>query len=416
MADRARMSTGLDAGPDGGPDGGGAPRPFTAGLPRRDLILLPAVAVLAVLLVGLVLEGAARLVMPEQRADACLIMDTRGGHYQPNCRSTMKLAEGEWVASEYNDCGYRADRPCRGGPADALRVAVLGTSISRGFWVDFDDTFLGRVEHELTAACGRPVDVQNISQFGSYVFVDGVYSPVWHHVADRVGEALALRPDALVLTMTAYDLEGYRELPQLQPAGGAEHPTAPHESLFGKIQDAAKDAANDSRFILIARRYAFQDPDRYVLNYLQRGDVADYLRPPFSPNWRMRLAVADATIGRIAAKAAAAQVPLVVVLVPGRAQALLSRDGADRHQADPFALGQALAPIARAHRADFVDMTAAIRDRPDPGGLFFEIDTHPNPAGHAALARIVEQRLLADANGFASCKVSALDRPAELIR
>jgi hypothetical protein len=308
------------------------------------------------------------------------------------------------VTSDYNDCGYRADHPCTTTDANTLRVAVLGTSISRGFWVAFDDTFPGRIEHDMTAACGRPVDVQNISEFGSYVFVGDVYTPVWHHVADRVDAALALNPKALVLTMTAYDLEGYVRLPQDNTATGAGPAAAPPRNPFVEIEDTAKDLANQSRFILIARRYAFSDPDRYALNYLSRGDIADYLRPPFSPNWLLRLRVADMTFSLIAAKALAAKVPVIIVLVPARAQALLGHDGADRHHTDPFALGEALSAIARAHGADFVDMTQVTSHMRDPGRLFFAIDTHPDARGHAILAGIIEQRLRADVAEFRSCK------------
>jgi hypothetical protein len=383
-----------------GPRGGAAsiPTPSAAArLPRRDIVLLPAIALLTWLSVTAAAETLARLCCPEQKIDACHLPDETGGRFRANCHAETKLAEGAWAGSDYNDCGYRSAHSCKAAPAGTLRVAVLGTSISRGYWVSYDHSFAGRVERDLTAACARPVDLQNLALFGSTVPAPGGVLPVWHHVADRAGEALALRPTALVLVMAPFDLEDYQALPPALP--DAAHPAR----LLGRVEDAARDMLNASRFMLLARHYAFRDPDRYAVNYLRRGDMTGYLRPPFSPTWSLRLQVADATIARIAAQAGAAGIPLIVALMPQRAQAVLSRNGADRHGTDPFALGEALAAIARAHHADFIDVTDAMRTEPDPAALFFVVDGHPNGAGHAVLARAIEGALQRDVAGFSGC-------------
>ena len=84
------------------------------GLPRRDLWLLPltALATLTMLLAGS--EVAARVIWPEQIINHCMMVDpTLGIHYRPNCAAVMKAAEGPWVLSHYNDCGYRSTASCR---------------------------------------------------------------------------------------------------------------------------------------------------------------------------------------------------------------------------------------------------------------------------------------------------------------
>jgi hypothetical protein len=298
-------------------------------------------------------------------------------------------------------------------PAGALRVVVLGTSAARGYWVSYEQSFAGRVENDLTAACGRTVDLQNLAQFGANIATEDGVVPVWHHVADRVTEALALRPAALVLVMMPFDIEDYAAMPpELAPSAtagtaSADH-RAPNPTLLDNLADVARVLLNKSRFILLARSVALRDTDRYVVNYLKRGDMTGYLHTPFSPAWALRLRVADATIGRIASRARDAGIPLIVALMPQRAQAALSPDRVDKHDTDPFAIGLALADIARAHGADFVDITSAMRRLDDPASLFFEIDGHPNPSGHALLAREIEARLVDDVAPFSGCHLGSL--------
>ncbi len=315
------------------------------------------------------------------------------------------MFESTWVESDYNDCGYRSAHSCRTKAPDALRVAVLGTSISRGYWLPYNQSFAGRVEHDLTVACQQPVDLQNVSQANSILVTGNGRIPIWHHIADRVPEALALRPNALVLVMAPFDLESYEVMPESTGASAATAPVTPGpRGLVGLFKTIKNFINNDSRVILVARHIAYQDTDRYVLHDLQQGDSSDYLRQPFTAKWALRLKVADQTISRIASQANAAGVPLIVVLMPLRTQAALSAAGVDRHQTHPFALGRALSGIVRAQHADFIDMTNVTSTLRDPADLFFEINGHPNAAGDAALARSVETALVRDVQGFSHCR------------
>jgi hypothetical protein len=375
-----------------------------ATFPRRDFILIPGIFVLTWMLIVLAGEVIARVVVPDQQLDSCHITEDTGGRFEPNCRSRIKIVESGWVDNRYNECGYRSAYSCKTRAPDALRVAVLGTSISRGLWVGYDQSFAGRVERELTTACGRPVDLQNVSQADSILVTADDVVPIWHHVADRVPEALDLHPEALVLAMAPFDIADYTALPGDAAAAADPEPARSLRQELFRLVKTAKDAlANDSRVVLLARHFAYRDTDRYVLHELGQGDSTAYLKAPFSANWLLRLKVADATIGRIAAQARAAGVPLIVVLMPSRTQAALSAADADRHGADPFALGLALAPIVQAHGGRFIDMTKIVGAVKDPAELYFEIDGHPNAAGHAALAGAVEAALLSDVPHFAGC-------------
>ena len=367
---------------------------------RIDFILLPAIFFLTWLLVAAGGEALARLYYPEQQMDSCQVSDNHGSHFKPDCHSRIKMFESGWIDSSYNDCGYRSDRSCKSKPAGGLRVAILGTSISRGYWVPYKQSLAGRLEHDLTASCGRPVDTQTVAMADSIDVTDSGVIPLWHHIADRVPEAIALKPDALVLVMTAFDLASYEAMP------GEDRPPipkAPPSGLAGLVKNAKDFVANDSRLIEVLRHVAYRNADRYAVHELAQGDSSDYLRQPFTPAWSLRLRVADDTIGRMAQQAHQAGLPLIVVLMPSRAQAALAADGADRHGAHPFAFGRALSAIADRDKVDFVDLTRQIRHLPDPSSLFFTINGHPNGDGAAALASAVEPALVDDVPGFSGC-------------
>ena len=164
-----------------------------AWLPRGDLIRLPAIALATWLVISLAGEGLARLYYPEQQNDRCHIASMAGGSFQPNCHSRIKMFESAWVDNDYNDCGYRSAHSCKNKPANALRVAVMGTSVTRGLWLSYDHSLAGRMEHDLSAACSRPVDVQNVALADSVWVANSSWLPLWHHIADRVAYFRALR-------------------------------------------------------------------------------------------------------------------------------------------------------------------------------------------------------------------------------
>ncbi len=367
------------------------------GLPRRDLWLLPLVVLCTVLVLLVAAETLARAAWPEQERDACEVLGSGGMRFQPDCRSRVKVAEGPWVEYRTNRCGYRSEADCGAKPSGALRVVVLGSSISRGHWVAYRQSFAGRLEDDLAQACGRRVDVQNlaVSQAG------GKDGPMWHTMADRVGEALALQPDAIVTVLGPYDLEQYTAMPGA-PALAAFAPTPSWRGsavawLHANVVEA-------SRAVHIAQHFFYLDLDRYIPLFLRHGDSADFLRPPFTPAWQLRLRIADETIGQVAGQALVAHVPFIVAFMPSRAEAALAA-GKDRPpRLDPFALGWALARIARVHDAQFVDVTQAARDVPGVANAdYYPVDGHPNGQGHAMIADALEMALVGGTPAFEGC-------------
>ena len=343
-------------------------------------------------------EGLARIAWPERQTDACERIDATGDHFRPNCRSRVKLAEGPWVEYAYNRCGFRSASDCGPKPAGSLRVAVLGSSISRGFWVSYEQSFAGRLERTLAHECGRDVEFQNLALPRS----DSASGPVWHTMANRVGEALSLQPDAIVTILAPYDLEQYKAAPGTRAAAAA--PTVGSRAVAA-IAWLKKNLFGASRVVQIAEHYFYLDLGRYTSLYLQHGDAADFLRSPLTPAWQRRLRIADDTLGRISEQANKAHVPVVVVFMPSRVEAALSTSRAVPAGVHPFQLGQAVARIARRHRAAFVDLTRLASGMPNVADrAYYPVDGHPNGQGHALIASGVERALVTQVPAFESCR------------
>ena len=373
-------------------------------LPRRDLWLLPliSVATLAALLAGS--EVLARLAWPEQISNSCDVADDSilGFRDRPNCTSTMKAVEGPWYTNEYNACGYRTKEPCGPLPPGARRIALVGASLSEGYLVEYPDTIGARLAADLTAMCGKPVEVQNLAAKGY----------TGRRVAARLDEALAMRPDAVLFTQNPFDIEAQLDDATLPFTGDA--PAADPARGKGGVDPGMMKRVGDwltkySRTSTVLRHFLFRNQSLYLSLYLKYGDKADFLRPPMSTAWQERLRRSDLLLGELASRAHKAGVPLMLAFRAESSELALMTEWTPPAGIDPNALPQALAAIAARHGVDFVDTSAALR--PHIGGselLFYPVDGHPTGEGQPIIAQAIAQRFVDDPKSpFFDCNSTA---------
>ena len=362
-------------------------------LRKRDYILLPLTFILTLACIASVSEVSARLVWQEQPRDQCEIWEEDPVRVRPNCHAMVKAAEGHWVEYRYNECGFRSAASCGPKPPNAVRIVTIGTSISRGYWVSYGDSFSGRLEQDLSRTCERPVEFQNVS-------VGAAQTRAWHTVAQKINSALRLDPDAVVLVVSNFDLIQYTPPAPEGQATGVPH-TGP--DLVGALSQLRTDLTSDSRAMTIAMHFAFSDPDRYLRFFIQHGDAADYLRPALSAAWRSRLQTVDQTVGSLAAAAHAAHIPLFLMLAPPRPAVLLGHAAAAFPDLDGQVFPNALAAIALRHGATFVDPTGLESTAPDWDQLFLVADGHPNAAGHRLMAAALRSALVEHVAPLRAC-------------
>jgi hypothetical protein len=354
-------------------------------LPRRDIWLLPLISILTVLGMLAGAEVVSRFVWPAQLTNSCRMPDAAlGFRYQPNCSSLMKTPEGPWYTNTYNSCGYRSDAPCGPLPAGHRRIALIGSSLSEGYLVEYPNTIAARVETDLTKMCGAPVEVQNLGAVG--------YDNA--KLSQRMDEALRLRPDAVFWVTDPYDLEAM--LP-----GTASTSTAPPKP---GLQQRVFGALKESRTFAMAQHFMFRNRSVYLPLYLLYGDKADFLRPPFTPSWQARLQVLDNFVGTLAERAHRAGIPFMVAYLPQEAQVELMTDRNMPPGIHPGALPAAIAAIAARHDVGFADSSVALRAMPTPERLYYQVDGHLSGQGQPVVAAYIARSLADEPGGpFADC-------------
>ncbi len=375
-----------------------SPQLMPTGLPRRDLWLLPLISLATALFLLAGAELVARLVWPEQVVNACRMTDPVIGYrYRGNCESTMKTAEGPWVTNEYNACGYRSAAACGPVDAGARRVALIGSSLSEGYMVEYPNSIGARLGADLTRLCDAPVEVQNLGAIG--------YSG--NLLIPRMAEALRLKPDTVLLVLAPFDLEG--ELGDQADTPKARQ--AAPEGAPGGLQHRVFDELKSSRSVIVAQHFLFRNPSIYIPLYLRYGDKADFLRPPFSPNWQARLRTFDALLEKLAAQAQQAAVPFALAFVPQEAEVALMAGRPVPPGIDPAALPAALQAIAARHDVSFIDTSVALRAQPTPERLYYQVDGHLSGQGQPVAASYIAQQLAAELPGpFAACRSPAPTR------
>jgi hypothetical protein len=357
-----------------------------ADLPRRDLWLLPLIALLTICVPVGGAELASRLIWPQQLTNACRLTDTQVGvRYRPNCAATMKTSEGPWYVSAYNDCGYRSDASCGPLPAGHRRIALLGSSLTEGYLVPYRQSIAASIETDLTKTCGEPVEVQNL----------GALAGFGEQLLPRMDEALRLHPSAVVLIVAPFDLQE-----DLAPAVGHARPTP-------SLPERAFQALKDSRALEMTQHYLYRDPSIYLPLYLQYGDRADFLRPPFTEKWRERLDILNKITAALSARARQAGVPFVVAFIPQEAEVAMMAPGRTAPPGvDPTALPDAIATLAADHGASFIDTSRVLRHDPAPEHFYYTVDGHLTGAGQPAVGSYIAGRLTNGA--FADCGMAAI--------
>lgn len=360
--------------------------PLRQRLPRRDYLLLPLLSLLTILVIFAVAEVAARLIWPAQENDVCAIFDQKEGFaLRPNCVSHLKNAEGIWTTNRYNECGYRSETSCGPKPPGSKRIVILGSSVSQGMFIPYDQTFFASAAKRVEAACRKKIDVQNLGVPNS--------SPIF--VYRRLNEALALNPDVVLFVLTPFDLEQRidpRELAERnEPISQiVRAPVILKLGFFKKVENLVL----ESRAVLMVQHYLFSDEDTFLRLYLMYGDKADFLRTPLTPAWENRFANLDLIIGDMARRTRASGASLIVMPVPSRAEAALLSTQHPPSHIDAAAFGRRLESIAAKHDAGYIDLMETFRTIPKSENLFYVVDGHLTPDGQNVLARRLTDKLL----------------------
>lgn len=356
--------------------------------PLRSWVLLPLLSLLtvAVLLVGA--EATSRRLFHGSKTDlaSCLVLNdpATGARGVPNSDCFYKSYEDKALTEyKFNSCGHRTGTECGPKAPGEYRLVFVGSSMVFGYHSPWNRTFVALTGKGLSQETGRKVEAYN----------EGMYWGTPHRVAVHLDEALAAQPDAIVWPITPFDVEKAADLQIEGPAenGGAKDPAADKSST--SWLSLPERLEQKSRITLMLRHFLYESRSQYLRHFLVDGDQTEFLKADPAPEWRSDLRQFDSYYAEVAAKAAAAGVPVVVTVLPVRAQAAMIASGEWSPDLDPYKFGEEVRAIVEQHGGTYVDILHGFRSIPSPEDGYLPVDGHPNAEGNAIFSDLLVKGL-----------------------
>jgi hypothetical protein len=378
-------------------------------LPRRDWVILPLLVVVTVVLIAGSTELIARRMFTRSETSIydCLVLNdpSTGTRGKPGCSCWEKIEENQPVEYRFNQDGYRADSDFNAKSPDIYRIVMVGSSFAMGYRVQLEKSFGELLAKDLSSRRGARVELYNQAMAGS----GG--SP--RSVSLRFNDALAANPDMILWVLTFWDVS---HVSTIMPANEARV----DNGARGKTKQLIREALNvnsisemlqnlseilisrlrshweSTRSCFLFRHFLAESQSQYLHSYLSGADsTMGFMRSEPSAGWQSWLGQTDGYAAELASRTAAAKVPLVMVLVPDRAQAALVARGSWPEGVDPYKLDSELHAIALSHGISYLDILPAFRDVPSPERLYLPVDGHPTEEGHRAIAGLLSKGLSA---------------------
>ena len=317
----------------------------------------------------------------------------------PNC-AFFEQAYEEARPTEYsfNSCGQRSDIDCHAKRKRVWRIVLIGSSYVMGLRVPRDESFAALLPQELASRTKLTVEIYN----------EGL---TWHtprNIDAQFGKIIADEPDLILWPISPWDVETVsqslpdrnqaeirslspnREWDRLKADGG------PLRSWQRWETDLQAISVRRSRAIFALKHLLYEDQNAYLRSFLMTGEASAFLKQGLDPFWRSQLRAFDSYFADIEKQASIAGVPVVVTLLPHRAQAAMISIGSWSPNFDPYALEGALRSAVTSHGGVYFDVLSNFRRIPNAGQYFLPIDSHPTPDGHRLMAQFIMEALCRD--------------------
>jgi hypothetical protein len=365
----------------------------------RRWMLLPLAGILPVIVIIGLSELIARKVYVESSPTShpCLVLNdpTTGVRAIPNSTCMQKTLESNWVEFKFNSCGHRAGMECGRKAPGAYRIVLLGSSLSEGWTVPREKSFAGLLPAMLSKDTGQSVELYN----------EGMEWGSPHSVDLRFNDVLAMKPDLILWPVTPWDIDNvdmtvpYPATPApaksgtAKPAGGklAKIRHLWSELSMAKLTDYL---SHNSKAFFMVQHWLYKSDSIYLgLSESVKDEWTDSLEDHPGPEWQDKLQRFGGYSADMISRAKAAGVPLVVVVLPRHAQAVMIASGDWPSTLDPFAFGEQIKPIVEREGGVYIDILPDFRNLPHIHNGFYPVDPHLNVAGHAMVAGVLEKAL-----------------------
>jgi hypothetical protein len=389
--------------------------------PLKDWFLLPLLVLLTIGSAVAATLWLAHRVFTESRpfVQACLEPGASwsGSRAIPNSVCWDKKYESQWVEYRFNGCGHRTQLNCGTKPPGVYRIVLTGSSVAMGHLIAENRIFAVLLPDALGKETDRKIEVYNEGMVG--------LNP--HVVVLRFDDALAAKPDLVLWTLTAWDIQNTLP-PEAMPAPDSNAGSLAKAWFRIKSAVTSKSALKASRALVeryliegqkrfddspvaaLLQHVLFKNRNQYIRSSLMAGDSVGYLQTQMSQPWQSRLREFDRDFGEIEDRASRSHVRVVVVLVPSRIQAALVAAGGWPPGVDPYELDRRLRRIVEAHGGTYLNMLEDMKKVRNPELGYFSIDGHPNIAGHAMISQLLTKELTSGIVPDLEARTSKTDR------
>jgi hypothetical protein len=333
-------------------------------------------------------------------AEDCMVLNdpSTGTRGIPGCEVWEKKGENQPVEYRFNRSGYRAEENFGPKSPGTYRIVMVGSSYAFGMRVQMREALATLLPAELSQVTGRRVELFDEAMAG----MGG--GP--HSVALRFDDALTVEPDMILWMLTPWDIQqGAAMLPtgdQIPVKGGSTISRA-WRRIKAAFTARSSTSAIDEIFSLtrtatLLRHFLYQSQSQYVKSFLiGPAGGPQFLSTKPSAEYENQLRECEFYASQIEARAAAAGVPLVAVLVPDRAQAAMISMGEWQENYDPYKLDHELRAIVLKHGGIYIDILPDFRTVPNPEQYYFPVDGHLDAQGNAIVSGMVAKALTSGA-------------------
>jgi lysophospholipase L1-like esterase len=379
----------------------------------RRLMVGRLVAVLVALLVPLLLlEAALRLFGPilpgNYDTGHYLVRHARLGHFnEPNFDGWIKTSEFT-THVRIGPLGLRDPRGEYARPPETHRILLLGDSFTEAVQVDASQTVASRLETSLRGQSGRNVEVINAG-------VAGYGTGQEMLLLDE--EGLRYQPQVVVLLVfLGNDIGDNSYRPNLENAAISSRPSfeLDNEKLIRVVPGTPPEAYHDWRQPLRDCCLLYNVFETGVLMKLANGPLRD--QPEVSddarylvrslyetkPDGEMARAwrITERLIGMIRDRTNTEGIKLVVVGAPdwlaldeAAWQERMGESRASTKRYAPDFPNKLIGEMMGRAGVPYLDLMPILAESAGDGPLYFPIDTHWTPAGHAVVATAIEAKL-----------------------
>jgi hypothetical protein len=291
---------------------------------------------------------------------------------------------------KFNSCGHRAEMDCGPKRPGIFRIVMVGSSLAQGATVPIGKSFAAILPVLLSRDTGRNIELYN----------EGMAWGTPHSMDLRFSEALAAQPDLILWPISPWDINNVGvTAPGARGAVASDQQTASSRwdrikaALFRK-HDVEGFLTNNSRALFMIQHLLYKSDSIYLSHSLSGTDeYTSSLHDNPDKEWQDKLAEFDTYLADMVARAKAVHVPLVVMVLPRHAQAVMIAGGVAPPGVNPYSFSTQVKGIVEKDGGTYIDILPRFRNVPNIGSAFYPIDQHLTVSGQQLVAQVIEKAL-----------------------